>query len=130
MLNNETCQKLFLAFHKGIVNSSLEFIAYPHQRVNSFFRLNGCNTEEDVAAKVLEWLSRDAFKGQYFASERRNTEIRDYHLNGINSFCGTGFSRDNMELIYCRLGNSIRHDLTVKFIRSGYDLSVLERRGL
>jgi hypothetical protein len=31
-----------------------------------------------------------------------------------------------MELIYQKLGNSINHDLTIKFVKSGYDMNILK----
>jgi hypothetical protein len=30
-----------------------------------------------------------------------------------------------MDLIYTYLGNAVHHDLTLRFVRSGYDLEVL-----
>lgn len=128
MVDNETLRKLFRAFPAGIINRNLEFVACTHQRVNSCFQLEACETEEDVAAKLLEWLSRDAYKSEYFRAESRNKEVHAYHLQGINSFCGTNFSPDDIGIIYCRLGNGVNHDLALMFIRSGYDMNVLARR--
>lgn len=31
-----------------------------------------------------------------------------------------------MELLYTELGNCIRHELTIKFVSSGYDMKLLE----
>lgn len=126
MVNNDVLHKLFMAFPDGNINHNLEFIADPHRRVNSYFRLEDCETEEDVTAKVLEWLSRESYKSQHFDSERRNRQVHKYHLNGINAFCGTAFTEDDIEEIYTRLGNRVNHQLTLDFIRSGYDLAVLK----
>lgn len=46
-------------------------------------------------------------------------------LGGINTYLGTDFSEDDMAIIYQMLGNRVRHSLTVKFVNSGYDMSVL-----
>lgn len=127
MVNADVLRKLFFAFPNGFINHNLEFIAEPHHRVNSFFCLEDCETEEDVAAKVLEWLSRDAHKSQHFNSERRNRQIHEYHLEGINAFCGTLFNEDEISEIYQYLGNRVNHKKTIAFIRSGYDLAVLTR---
>lgn len=127
MVNNEVMLKLFKAFPNGFINHNLEFIAYPHRRVNSYFNLGNCETEEDVAAKILEWLSREAYKSQHFQTERKNREVHDYHLDGINSFCGTNFDTLDIEEIYTYLGNAVNHQKTLAFIRSGYDLAILSR---
>lgn len=97
-------------------------------RVNSYFRMEDCETEEDVAAKVLEWLSREAYKSLHFNSERRNKEVHAYHLQGINAFCGTAFTEDDIDEIYTYLGNRVNHQKTLDFIQSGYDLAVLTRK--
>ena len=68
-----------------------------HTRANEYFRLEDCETELDVKCK------------------------------GINKFLGTDFTEEDIALIYDRLGNCVNHDLTVEFINSGYDMSLLER---
>lgn len=128
MVNTEVLHKLFNAFPSAFINHNLEFIADPHHRVNSYFLLENCQTEEDVAAKLLEWLSRESYKSQHFDSERRNREVHKYHLDGINTFCGTTFTEDDIEEIYTHLGNAVNHQLTLEFIRSGYDMTVLTKK--
>lgn len=54
MVDQKVLNKLFAAFPDAIINRNLEFVADPQRRVNSYFRLEDCETEEDVAAKVLE----------------------------------------------------------------------------
>ena len=127
MVGTQILQKLFNAFPDGFINHNLEFIADPHPRVNSYFRLEDCETEEDVAAKVLEWLSREAYKSLHFSSDRRNREVHAYHLQGINAFCGTAFTKDDIDKIYTYLGNRVNHQKTLAFIRSGYNLAVLTK---
>lgn len=128
MVEAQILKKLFFAFPNGFINHNLEFIAHTHPRVNSYFRLEDCETEEDVAAKVLEWLSREAYKSQHFNSDRRNRQVHEYHLEGINAFCGTLFNEDDIEKIYTYLGNRVNHQLTLEFIRSGYNLAVLTEK--
>ena len=128
MVNQQVLNKLFWAFPDAIMNRNLEFVADTNRRVNSYFRLEDCETEEDVTAKVLEWLSREAYKSQHFNVKWRNDEVHEYHLKGINAFCGTNFSKKDIEIIYTKLGNCVKHSLTLDFIHSGYDMSVLERR--
>ena len=126
MVSQQVLNELFWAFPNAIINRNLEFVAETNRRVNSYFRLEDCESREDAAAKVLEWLSREAYKSQHYHVERKNKEVHEYHLRGINIFCGTRFSHDDIRIIYTKLGNRVNHKLTLIFIRSGYDMSVLE----
>ena len=125
MVEQKVLNDLFSAFPDAILNRNLKFVADPHRRVNSYFRLDNCETREDVVAKLLEWLSREAFKSRHFDAAWRNDQVHKYHLDGINQFCGTSFTPGDIERIYTELGNSIRHQKTIEFIRSGYDMDIL-----
>lgn len=126
MVNQNVLNDLFIAFPDAIINRNLEFVADPNRRVNSYFRLEDCKSREDVTAKLLEWLSRDAYKSQHFNVEWRNEQVHKYHRDGINRFCSTAFTPDDMKLIYSELGNRVNHQKTLLFIRSGYDMEVLK----
>lgn len=123
MISGEILQDLFTAFPVGMLNHNLEFIAFP--RANTYFCIKDCNTYEDTVAKVLEWLSRAAYKTEPFRGQKANREFHEYHLRGINDFCGTTFTEDDMDEIYTYLGNAVNHKKTLAFIRSDFDLSVL-----
>ena len=114
--NREVRNRLCSSFPKCFVNSNFEFIAHPKR--NSYFILDGVETELELKAKVIEWLSREATKGGTKSTMK-------YHLDGINQFLGTNFSRDDMDKIYSHLGNAVNHDKTIRFIESGYDMAVL-----
>lgn len=129
MVGTDITKRLGAAFPDSIINTNLEFIADPHRRVNSYFILANCETEEDVIAKLLEWLSREAYKSQHFDSESRNKQVHRYHRMGINRFCGTDFTEMDMRLIYTYLGNRCNHEKTLRFIRSGYDMLLLQEKG-
>lgn len=126
MVDQNVLNDLFAAFPDAIINRNLEFVADPNRRVNSYFRLEDCENREDVTAKLLEWLSREAYKSQHFNVEWRNEQVHKYHRDGINRFCGTAFAPDDMKLIYSELGNRANHQKTLLFIRSGYDMEVLK----
>lgn len=98
MVEQKVLDDLFAAFPDAILNRNLEFIADPHRRVNSYFRLDNCETREDVVEKLLAWISRDAFKSQHFDASWRNAQVHKYHLDGINQFCGTAFTPEEIEL--------------------------------
>lgn len=54
--------------------------------------------------------------------------VHQYHLNGINKFLGTDFTREDMKMIYVNLGNAVHHQKTLEFIDSGYDMELLKYR--
>jgi len=111
------------AFPKAFVNDLTEMIVEP--RANQYFCMENCETEKDVQAKVLEWLSRGACKTMPYRGDKQNKIFREYMQTGINTYLDTDFSQEDFEKIYDRLGNCINHDLTLKFIDSHYDMSVL-----
>lgn len=128
MVNQKVLNDLFGAFPNAIMNRNLEFVADPHRRVNSYFRLDNCETRTDAVCKVLEHLSREAYKSMHFKAEWRNKQVHDYHLQGINAFCGTDFSVEDIGLVYTYLGNGVSRQKTLAFINSGYDIDVLRER--
>lgn len=126
MIDLSVVQRLLRAFPNSLINVQLEFVADRNPRVNSYFRLDNCASKEDVKAKVLEWLSRDAYKSMHYHTEKRNGDVHEYHWQGINSFLGTAFTPEDIAIIYQRLGNAVHHQKTLEFIRSGYDMEVLK----
>ena len=116
--------RLLKAFPGSFINSRFEFIA--HQFSNSYFILTGCADEDEVRCKMLEWLSRPAHKSQPYHSEAANKKFHLFMLAGINEFLHTKFTEEDMAMIYQRLGNAVRHDLTVEFVKSGFDMNLLK----
>jgi len=117
IFENESIRHRFNeAFPKFYINHNLEAIVHP--RRNTYFLLTDVNTETDLIAKILEWLSREA-------SKSITKESQKYHLDGINKFLGTSFSQDDMVQIYTYLGNRCNHQKTLRFIDGKYDLSLL-----
>lgn len=107
------------AFPKALLNLRLELIAYP--ACNTTVPLYGADTIEELNARIIEWCSREACKSYSPASLK-------YHLNGINQFCHTDFTRDGMEYIYTNLGNGINHDLCLRFVgEMDFNLNKLKR---
>ena len=111
----EARTKLLECFPGSFINARDEFIAHP--------RTNNCQTVEDVEAKVLEWLSRPAFKTQPYSQEWRNRRFHEFMLAGVNAFLDTDFSEDDMELIYTYMGGGIKHGLMMEFI--DHDMSMM-----
>lgn len=93
---------------------------------NVYFNAKNCNSKMDFACKLLEFCSRSIHKGVAYAQKKRNHEWQEKMLNGLNEYLGTQFTLEDMCLIYDELGNAVNHDLTLKFIESGYDLTILK----
>ena len=121
----EVREALLQSFPKSFINVRDEFIA--HKFSNTYFCLKNCVSAEDIECKVLEQLSRAAFKSQPYWQEWRNRKFHEFMLNGINAFLETGFSESDMEVIYQYLGNCVNHDLTVGFVQNGMDIDWLKR---
>lgn len=116
--------ELLAAFQNSFINHNDEFIA--HRYSNQYIILGNCNSREDVKCKLLEWFSRPAHKTAPYASEWRNEKFHDFMRNGINKFLGTDFTWKDMSDIYDELGNAIKHNKTLLFVRSGYDMNILK----
>lgn len=115
--------RLMNCFPGSFINHNGEFIA--HEKANEYFSLSTCGDEFDVKCKVLEWLSRAASKGEPFRTDKRNLAFQKFMLDGINGYLHTTFSHDDIDMIYTYLGNACNHKKTIRFIESGYDMSVL-----
>ena len=110
-------------FQGSFINHNGEFCAY--RGAEAYFNFATCENELDVKCKVLEWLSRSASKGQPHKSDKKNREFQQFVLNGINKYLGTNFSHNDIDEVYSYLGNRCNHAKTLRFIESGYDLSIL-----
>lgn len=124
MVGVDIVVKLGKAFPGGFLNGHGEFIV--HKKANEYFKLVDCETELDVKCKVLEWLSRGAYKAIPFHRSLDNIDLHTFMLNGINDFLGTRFSAEDIEQIYTYLGNRVNHQKTIRFVQSGYDMTVFE----
>lgn len=118
--------RLMNCFPGSFINHNGEFIA--HEKANEYFSLSTCGDELDVKCKVLEWLSRAASKGEPFRTDKRNLAFQKFMLDGINGYLHTMFSHDDIAKIYTYLGNACNHKKTIRFIESGYDMSVLSMK--
>lgn len=124
LISWDIATKLMNCFPNSVINHNAEFIA--HIKSNTYLCLKDCENETDVKCKVLEWLSRPAFETNPYNTKRSNDKFHKFILNGVNQFLETDFSEEDMEQIYIYLGNRCNHAKTLKFIASGYDMSVLK----
>ncbi len=136
MISEQLLNKLKECFPCCFINRNNEFIGlfeYKKHIVNSYFRLDNVANDLELKCKVLEYFSRPAFKGftfadQHYKERQIGEEVYKYHLDGINAFLGTNFDTEDIEEIYCRLGNGINRKLCIKFIESKYDFRVLKEQ--
>ncbi|MDY0210218.1 MAG: hypothetical protein RBQ91_02260 [Acholeplasma sp.] len=119
-------QELEFNFSKITYDQSLEY-EYPENAPKKYTRFETRTheaffryEEDNLNCKVLEWLSRPAFK-------EGNEKVHEWYLNGINKYLGTNFTNQDIEEIYCHLGNQINRPLTLKFIESNYNIEVLKK---
>lgn len=120
----ELITRLMNCFPHSFINQNGEFIA--HAKSNTYFILRDCKTELDVKCKVLEWLSRAAYKTEPYRRRDKNEEFHKFMSGGIIEFLGVHFSESDIETVYTYLGNACNHEKTVSFVMSGYDMKILE----
>lgn len=123
MIEWEYITRLMKCFPHSFINQHGEFIA--HRETDAYFKIDNCKSELDIKCKVLEWLSRDAYKTEPFRARRKNEEYHAFMMGGINRYLGTSFTDEQMETIYTYLGNACNHEKTIRFIESGFDMSLL-----
>ncbi|MHC9533159.1 hypothetical protein ACVPPR_07345 [Dellaglioa sp. L3N] len=101
--------ELMTIFKGSFINDQQELIL---EEKSNLFILIKDKDELAIKANIIEWCSRRA---DY------NSKI----LKGLNLFLKTNFNNDDIHLVYKLLGNHIRPDLTIKFIKSNYDINLL-----
>ena len=104
-------RKIQAAFPQSFVNMQNELIF--SQRTNSYFRLEDVTDETQLKAKIKSVSPKE----------------RKLHFEGINKLLGTNFTLEEMTDIYTYLGNGINHDFCVKFVESGYDMTIIQKEG-
>ena len=110
-------------FIGSFINCNKELILIP--KTNLYICLEDVYTVIQLKCKLLEWCSRSCVKGRPYINDDHNRKYQDDILNKINKCLNTHFTREQMLLIYIKLGNRINHNLTDEFVRSGYDMDRL-----
>lgn len=95
------------------------------QKGNVYFSAKNCTDKEDIICKLFEWCSRSMAKGEPYSSCKRNSEWREQLISGLNRYLGTNFDQEDMYWIYDQLGNAVNHKLTLRFIRSDFNLAII-----
>lgn len=115
---------MMMCFPDSFVNAAGEVVLDNKRRIT--FIVSGVETKKDIVYNLLEWCSRPIVKECPYSSGRRNREWSRSLLLGLNNYLGTNFTEGDMWVIYYRLGSKINHDLTIKFVASGFDMGVLK----
>ena len=125
-MNEETLnelKKLLGLFPRSYINQNLEVILIP--KTNTYFRLEGVGSRRDIIAKLLMWCTRTISKERPYKQELRNFQYRYDNTVRLGRYVGKIITVEMVDLIYQKLGNGVRPELTYKFIDSGFDMEVL-----
>lgn len=95
------------------------------EKGNVYFTAKNCTDKEDIICKLLEYCSRSMTKGEPYSSTKRNNEWREQLVSSLNRYLGTNFDQEDMYWIYDQLGNAVNHKLTLRFIRSDFNLKIV-----
>ena len=121
----ESVQKALRWFIGSYINYNNEIILIP--KFNIYTSLDDVYSNEDFEVKLCEWFSRDCCCALRYSQKKRLERYWSENTDAFNYICGTAFSVEQMEYIYTYLGNGIRRDLAKKFVKSGFDLSVIDK---
>lgn len=121
----ESVQKAMKWLNGSFINHNNEIILIP--KFNVYTLLDDVNTDDDFKVKLCEWFSRDCCCALRYSQNKRLERYWEENTEAFNYICGTDFSVSQMEYIYTYLGNGIKHELAKKFVKSGFDLSVIEK---
>lgn len=110
-------------FTGSFINCNKELILIP--KTNLHICLEDVHTIHYLKCELLEWCSRSCVEAMPYRNDNHNRKYQDDTLNKINKCLNTHFTREQMLLIYIKLGNGINPNLTDEFVRSGYDMNKL-----
>lgn len=88
------------------------------EKINLYFRTDNIMNTHELDCKMIEWCSRPAHKGV-------NNYWQNYVLRGLNGYFKKTWSKKEMDIIYCKLGNNCNRKLCSKFIDHDFDMSLL-----
>lgn len=121
----ESVQKALKWLRGSYINHNNEIILIP--KFNVYTLLDDVNTDDDFKVKLCEWFSRDCCCALRYSQQKRLDRYYQENTEAFNYICGTNFTVEQMEYIYTYLGNGIRHTVAKMFVKSGFDLSVIDK---
>jgi hypothetical protein len=111
--------------HGSFINHNNEIILIP--KFNVYTLLDDVETDDDFKVKLCEWFSRDCCCALRYSQNKRLKRYYQENTEAFNFICETNFTVEQMNYIYTYLGNGIRHTVAEMFVKSGFDLSVLDK---
>lgn len=118
-------KRLMGLFPKSYINGANELILVP--KFNKYFRLEDVKTSNQLYAKVISWISREASNSTVYSAEWRNLKYCEEMRMKLNQFLNVNFNNIQWDYIYCKLGNNCNPELRDKFIDSGFDFNVFDQ---
>ena len=110
----------------SFINSINEIILIP--KFNIYFRLDDVNNEADFKEKLCEHFSRSCCYSLPHKTDKANKNYHKKNCEIFNAICNTDFSVDDIGIIYAHLGNGCNHQLCYEFVKSNFNLEVLDAR--
>lgn len=121
----ESVQKALKWLKGSYINHNNEIILIP--KFNVYTLLDDVNTDEDFKVKLCEYFSRDCCCALRYSQQKRLNRYYQENIEAFNFICGTNFTIEQMDYIYTFLGNGVKHALAKEFVKSGFDLSVIDK---
>ena len=121
----ESVQKALKHLNGSFINHNNEIILIP--KFNVYTMLDDVETDDDFKVKLCEYFSRDCCCALRYCYTKTLNKYYQGNTDAFNFICGTDFTIEEMEYIYTFLGNGIKHELAKKFVKSGFDLSVIDK---
>ncbi len=119
----ESVQKALKILKGSYINHNNEIILIP--KFNVYTLLDDVETDEDFKVKLVEWFSRDCCCALRYSQRKRLEDYWQKNTDAFNLLCETNFTISDMYEIYTYLGNGIKHSLAQEFVKSGFDLSII-----
>ena len=113
---------------EGAPNGDLIRLEFLLSKKNDYVVLTNCKTREDVYVAVIEQAVRPAIKSIWYQTNWRNKKYRRMLADGLAEFFAVDFRDSDLEYIYAKLGNGIRHELTYEFIKNHCSIVWLKQK--
>ena len=109
--------KLSNVFEKSFINDCDEIILVP--KINEYVDLKGLNTVTELKCRFISSVSRATIKGVSEYWQR-------YTRERFNEYLCTEFDKEELEVVYAKLGNGCNKELCVKFVELGCKIDLLD----
>lgn len=121
----ESVQKALKHLKGSYINHNNEIILIP--KFNVYTMLDDVNSDDDFKVKLCEWFSRDCCCALRYCYKKTLDKYYQENTDAFNFICETNFTVEQMNYIYTYLGNGIKHELAKNFVKSGFNLSVIDK---